>query len=107
MTSRKSVAASRKRQRARRRAREAFWKALHDLADRQLDLTAYTRVIADMQRRGLSTAFELPLSGAQALTIVSACRDATAAECSQLEKTVATLRKKHEALAPEEKTHGT
>ena len=99
-----SSPASRRRQRQRRRAREKLWAAQKVLADRQVDLVSYDRVIADMHRR--YRAGELsPYSGAQALSIVKVLRDATENECVKLTVDVSILQdtcKKlgHEDVSP-------
>ena len=83
-----STPASKKRQRQRRRAQEKLWAAKQALAERQIDLVSYTRVIADMERRQLS-----PFGGADAIAIVTVCRNTTRSECEQLEEVVAALEK--------------
>ncbi len=84
-----SSPASRRRQRQRRRSRQQLWTAQKDLAERQVDLTSYERVIADMGRRQLP-----PFGGAQAISIVAVCRDAIRHEYAQLAKVVADLERK-------------
>jgi hypothetical protein len=83
-----SSAASRTRQGQKRHAREKLWKAKQALAERQVDLVSYTRVIADMERRQLS-----PFGEASAIAIVTVCRNTTRTECAQLETVVANLEK--------------
>ncbi len=72
-----SSPASRRRQRQRRRARERVWSTLNNLADREVLLASYERVLADMIQR------DLPY-GAEAIAVVRGCRDATAREREQL-----------------------
>ena len=57
-----------------------------DLAAREVDLASYDRVIADMTRRQLS-----PFSGAQAIAIVTICRDAIQHDCDLLRAMVQDL----------------
>lgn len=82
----RSSSASRQRQRQRRRARKKLWDAQKDLAERQVDLVGYNRVIADMAKRELS-----PIGGQQAIAIVRVCRDMTEHDCDRLLKIVADL----------------
>lgn len=90
-----SSAASRQRQRHRRRAREKLWAAQKDLAERQVDLVSYERVIVDMTtRRQLS-----PFGGDQAIALVTMCRNVTALDCERLAEIVADLKKADDALA--------
>ena len=63
---------SKQRQRRRRRAREKLWAAKRDLAERQVDLVSYERVIADMDRRAISPSY---------IAIVRTCRDAARFDC--------------------------
>jgi len=86
---------SRQRQRHKRRARTKLWDAQRQLAERQVDLVSYDRVIADMERRDLS-----PFSGSIAVTIVHVCRDATRLDCKALSKKVADLEQRAEDLEP-------
>jgi hypothetical protein len=91
-----SSAASRQRQRQRRRARERLWEARRQLAERQVNLVSYERVIIDMTtRRQLS-----PFSGFQALQIVTTFRDVTRRECDQLAEDVETLEAACKKLEP-------
>lgn len=88
-----STPASRKRQRHRRRARAKLWAAQRELAEREVDLVAYTRVLIDMNRR------ELPSEGStQAVTLVLACRDATVVDRGRLMRVVADLETRATAL---------
>jgi hypothetical protein len=59
--------------------------AQHVLADREIDLASYDRVIADMKSRGLS-----PF----AIAVVDKCRDATRHDCDELREVVANLERK-------------
>jgi hypothetical protein len=99
-----SSPASRQRQRHRRRAREKLWATQKDLADRQVDLVSYERVIVDMTtRRQLA-----PFGGEQAITLVTICRDVTAQDCVRLAEIVADLEKSvddHAPSDPEETLH--
>lgn len=82
-----SSTASRQRQRQRRRARERLEASRQELAERQVDLVSYERVIGDMTtRRQLS-----PFGGFQALQLVTTFRDVTKRECDQLAEDVAIL----------------
>ena len=83
-----TAAAAKKYRLARKRAQAKLWAAKQSLAEHQVDLVSYTRVIADMERRQLS-----PFGGAGALAIVIVCRNTTKTECEQLEKVVADLEK--------------
>lgn len=78
-----SSPASRKRQRHRRRADEKIWAAQARLADREIDLAAYDRVLADMNRRFRAGTLS-PFSGAQALSVVTVLRGAIAQERDRL-----------------------
>jgi hypothetical protein len=83
-----SAAQSRARQRQRRHARERFWKAQQELAERQLDVAAYRRVLAHMAMR----------SKAEVLLSVDAFRDEVLKDCERLENVVAQLKTRHEEL---------
>ena len=85
-----SSPASRQRQRQRRRAREQLWAAQKLLADRQVDLVSYERVIVDMTtRRQLP-----PFGGSQAIALVTICRDVTRSDCERLCEVVADLERR-------------
>lgn len=93
-----SSAASRQRQRQRRRARERLWAAQKELAERQVDLVSYERVIVDMTtRRQLS-----PFGGAIAIQIVTIGRDVARYDCAQLSKTIEDLKRAVEGLEPKQ-----
>ena len=86
---------SRQRQRHRRRAREKLWAAQKDLAERQVDVVSYTRVLADMEK------CQLPqIAGEQARVIVLERLAVAARDCAHLLEEVADLEKAHAALAP-------
>jgi hypothetical protein len=57
------------------------------LADREVDLVSYDRVIADMMNRRA-------LSGSQAIVIVRVCRDAIERDCAVLREDIADLERK-------------
>lgn len=63
-----------------------------ELAEREVDLVSYDRVLADMRCRGLS-----PFGGAQALAIVQIFRDAIAHRCEQLREAIADLERRRPA----------
>ena len=91
-----SSVASRRRQRQRRRARERLWAAQKDLAEREVDLVSYERVIVDMTtRRQLS-----PVSVVQAVSLVTICRDAAQRDCERLHGVVADRKQDVAALEP-------
>lgn len=91
-----SSPASRQRQRHRRRARERLWTATTALADREIDLAAYQRVISDMTtRRQLS-----PFGGEHSIELVTICRDATRDDCARLQAIIAELERAVEDLEP-------
>lgn len=82
-----SSPASRRRQRQRRHVRERLWAAQKNLAEREVDLVSYERVIVDMTtRRQLS-----PFGGEQAIALVTICRDVTRRDCEGLREVVADL----------------
>ncbi len=87
-----SSTASRQRQRQRRRARENLWQAQQELAERQVDLVSYMRVIASMTAQGLPAETRAPL--------VLKCRDATQRDCERLEKLVHDRKRAVDALEP-------
>ena len=91
-----SSPASRQRQRHRRRAREKIWAVQKDLAERQVDLVSYERVIVDMTTRRQMT----PFGGEQAIALVTMCRDVTRSDCERLLEVVAALERAAEVLAP-------
>ena len=82
-----SSPASRQRQRHRRRARERLWAAQKALAEREVDLVSYERVIVDMTtKRQLS-----PWGGEHAIELVTMCRDVTRSDCERLRQVVTDL----------------
>ena len=87
-----SSASSRQRQRQRRRARERLWVAQKELAERQVDLVSYERVIINMTDQGLPPETRAPL--------VLKCRDATRSDCERLGKAVEELKRAAEELEP-------
>lgn len=75
-----SSSASRQHQRQRRRTRARLWEAQKELAERQVDLVSYERVIVDMTtRRQLS-----PWGGEHAIELVTMCRNVTRSDCERL-----------------------
>lgn len=91
-----SSAASRQRQRQRRRARARLWEAQKELAERQVDLVSYERVIIDMTtRRQLK-----PFGGDHAIDLVTTCRNVTRDDCERLSKIVDDLKTAVDDLAP-------
>lgn len=91
-----SAPASRQRQRRRRRAREKLWAAQSALAERQVDLVAYERVVADMNKHKRSHDGFL----SQTVAIVEVLRDATRAECERLQAEVTELAISCQKLEP-------
>jgi uncharacterized protein YhaN len=94
-----SSAASRKHQRNRRSAHDKLDRAENALADRQVDLVAYERVLADLTkyyREGLLS----PFSGAQVLNVVEIFRNVARTDCAKLQEQVAELAKAYEKLKP-------
>ena len=89
-----SSTASRQRQRQRRRARERLWEAQKELAERQVDLVSYVRVIDNMTAQGLPAETRAPL--------VLKCRDATQRDCERLEDAVEDLKRAVEDLEPKQ-----
>lgn len=85
-------AAERDRRR-RRRLQKELAKLRTDLAEREVDLVAYERVLADMERRALS-----PFGGTQAITIVRICREATARQCELLRESLASREKEYGSI---------
>jgi hypothetical protein len=71
----------------RRRQRARLQAAQKDLAERQVDLVSYERVLVDMTtRRQLG-----PFGGDHAITLVTICRDMTRNDCEGLRKIVEDL----------------
>lgn len=96
-----SSAASRQRQRQRRRARGKLWAAQKVLADRQIDLASYDRVITDMDKRYRDRELAL-FTGGQAIALVTGLRDATKSECDKLKVDVRTLEVVCKKLEPKD-----
>ena len=94
-----SSPASRQRQRHRRRARERLWSVQKELAERQVDLVSYVRVLADMERRYQEPA---PLVSMQALAIVAVCRNQIRNDCERLLKAVEDQKQRVEDLEPKQ-----
>lgn len=74
--------------RQRQQRRRKLWVAQKNLAEKQVDLTSYERVLADMERRRLSALAE------QAISVVVMCRNETKRECARLTDVVAALARK-------------
>ena len=75
-----------------RQPKKKLTEAQKNLAEREVDLVSYERVIADMSRR---------FSGAQAVALVTVCRDVARRDCEELrgvvkdlESTAATMPRK-------------
>ena len=96
-----SSAASRQRQRQRRRARGKLWAAQALLAERQVDLVSYDRVIADMDKRYRDRELAL-FTGGQAIALVTELRDATKGECEKLRADVKVLEIACKKLEPKD-----
>jgi hypothetical protein len=94
-----SSPASRQRQRHRRRAQERLWTAQAALTDREADLVAYDRVIADIEHRYRDSRIA-HLDGAQAVTVVTTLRDATKSECDKLAANITVLEIARKRLEP-------
>lgn len=95
-----SSAASRRRHRQRRRANVRLAAAQKELAERQVDLVSYERVIVDM-----TTRHQLPpFGGAQAIALVTMCRNVTRQDCEQLTRTIAALKDDRDRLHAQEIT---
>lgn len=89
-----SVAPSNKRlQRARAKLRVVQ----HDLAEAQVDLVAYERVVIDMTRRSKDGLIS-PYSGGATISLVKIFRDAVCRQCADLAKAVKALEKDGAAL---------
>lgn len=100
-----SSPASRQRQRHRRRARERLWAIQKDLAERQVDLVSYERVIADLtkqQQRVEVSPAELSQDGVAALQLVSISRDVTRADCERLLRFIETQKQRIKDLEPKQ-----
>lgn len=69
-----------------RQHKKKLAEAQKDLAEREVDLVAYVRVLIDMARRPLP-----PFSGSQALAVVAVCRDAARRDCEELRGVVKNL----------------
>ena len=106
-----SSPASRQRQRRRRRARERLWAIQDDLADRQVDLVSYERVIADLtkqQQRVEVSPAELSRDGVTAaIQLVSISRDVTRTDCERLLRFVEAQKQRIKELEPkqDQETH--
>lgn len=93
-----SSSASRQRQRQRRQARQRLWDAQKTLAERQVDLVSYERVIIDMTtKRQLA-----PFGGDHAIELVTICRNVTRDDCARLCKAVEDLERAAEDLEPKQ-----
>ena len=91
-----SSPASRRRQRHRRRADQKVWTAQRALAEREADLAAYERVVADMDRRYRETG----CMGTRALGLVEVLRDGVRLGCKQLQQNLTDLEAARKALEP-------
>lgn len=92
-----SSPASRQRQRHRRRARERLWAIQKELAERQVDLVSYARVIADMTRQQLFAVHRIT-----AIQLVTYCRDVTRNDCERLLKAVDDQEQRVKDLEPKQ-----
>ncbi|HSX22833.1 MAG TPA: hypothetical protein VLE97_08690 [Gaiellaceae bacterium] len=90
-----SSPASRKRQRHRRRADQKVWAAQAALLEREADLAAYERVVADMERSYSDTPF-----WSHALELVTVRRDGVRLDCTRLAAVVSDLEAARKALEP-------
>jgi len=85
------------KQRQWRKAKERVWSTQRELAERQVDLVSYERVLADMER-------SLSLSSSNAAIVaVRACRDAVQSDCERLTKKTADLGQEAAVLKPKTK----